>query len=179
MSRVRDIMQTDLITVPPHAPVAELVRLLERAGITGAPVVGEDGSLLGIVTIRDVVRLARELDEIPEAARWGLGVRTPTREPSFLGQEPVGEFFAYYVTADGNYVDVRDQVGTLPDNVFDGYEAEDIMTSVPITIESSASLRNLARLLHEKGVRRALVVEEGGFVGIVTQSDIVRALAES
>ncbi len=180
MPYVREIMQTDLVTTPPDAPVREFVELLERHGITGAPVVdSHDEALVGVATLKDVIRLARELGEVPEAVRWALGVGTPAPQAAFLGQDPgEGEFFAYYVTPEGQYIDVRDRIDALSDNVFEGYEVQDIMTPEPVTIEASASRRELARLLRDKEVRRALVVDEGKLVGIVTTSDIVRSLAD-
>ena len=52
---VRDVMTTDVVTVPPDADFGEIVeRLLDR-GISGLPVVDADGTLLGMVTEADLV----------------------------------------------------------------------------------------------------------------------------
>lgn len=50
---VNDIVQTDLATVGPKAPLAEVLRLLNRKGVRHVPVV-EDGRLLGIISDRDI-----------------------------------------------------------------------------------------------------------------------------
>ena len=50
---VSDIVQTDLATVGPKAPLAEVLRVLNRKGVRHVPVV-EDGRLLGIVSDRDI-----------------------------------------------------------------------------------------------------------------------------
>jgi predicted transcriptional regulator len=178
MNRIRDIMETDLITVPPGMPVQELASLLDRAGITGAPVVGEDGDLKGIVTVRDVMRLARELAEVPEAARWGLGVPLSLDTTGQIEVPAEGEFFAYFVTPGGGFVDLRDRIRQLPESAFEGYQVSDIMSSDPVAVAPDLRVGELARVLVDQGIHRALVVEQGRLVGIVTATDVLRAVAE-
>src|SRR4029078_5550170 len=50
MYRARDVMTTDVTTVSPKATVKEAIRTLVANGISGAPVVAEDGALVGIVS---------------------------------------------------------------------------------------------------------------------------------
>jgi CBS domain-containing protein len=178
MDRIREIMESDLITVPESTPVSELAALLDRAGITGAPVVDDEGVLLGIVTVRDVMRLAREATEVPEAARWGLGTLLKDEGVGSMDLPLEGEFYAYYVTAGGGFVDLRDRIRQLPESVFDGYTVADIMTREPVTTPSSTRIRDLARLLVDRKIHRALVVDDGKLVGIVTSTDVLRAVAE-
>ncbi len=177
MDRIHEIMEPDVITVPPATPVGELASLLDRAGITGAPVVDDEGKLLGIVTVRDVMRLAREVTEVPEAARWGLGAHLPDEGPGQMDLPLEGEFFAYYVTPGGGFVDLRDRIRQLPDSVFDGYAVEDIMSRDPVSTPSSTKVRELARMLVDRKIHRALVVDDGKLVGIVTATDVLRAVA--
>jgi CBS domain-containing protein len=180
MERIRDIMQADVITVPPAMAVGELVSLLDRGGITGAPVVDESGLLLGIVTVRDVVRLARELVEVPEAARWGLGLPLGDERggaPS-LDIPQDGEFYAYYVLPGGGFVDLRDRIHQTGDSAFNGYTVEDIMSQDPVTVPSSLRVAEVAQLLVQQKIHRVLVVDGGQLVGIVTASDILRAVAQ-
>lgn len=53
---VSEIMTTQVICVPPHAHVDELMHLMTERRIRHIPVVDEDGFLLGIVSIGDVVK---------------------------------------------------------------------------------------------------------------------------
>ena len=46
------------------------------------------------------------------------------------------------------------------------------MTANPYTIEKSASVTDVVALMHEKGLRRVPVVDNGKVAGIVTKSDI-------
>lgn len=62
----RDIMTAEIATVGPETPVADLAALLAARGISGAPVVGADGALLGMVTESDLLRrVAAERDRPP------------------------------------------------------------------------------------------------------------------
>jgi CBS domain-containing protein len=53
---VKDIMATNLITVPPTAMLSEAFRLMARYNVGRIPIVG-DGRLLGIVTRTDILKV--------------------------------------------------------------------------------------------------------------------------
>jgi CBS domain-containing protein len=178
MTRVKDMMQTEVITVSSQAPVGVLIRTLEERGISGVPVVNDAGELEGVVSSSDVLRLARDVEEVPEAARWGLSLGAAFREEALVAPPAEGEFFAYYVTPSGGFVDVRDQIREISGNAFEGYTVADIMTPAPITVEPEASLGELAGLLRDRKVHRALVVSGSKLVGIVTTMDILGVLAD-
>ncbi|MHB8687846.1 MAG: CBS domain-containing protein [Candidatus Dormibacteraceae bacterium] len=56
-----------------------------------------------------------------------------------------------------------------------GTVAADVMTSPAITVDSDTSLSEAARLMHEKNVRRLVVVDERGRIaGIVSRSDLLQ-----
>ncbi|WP_432971404.1 CBS domain-containing protein [Dactylosporangium sp. CA-233914] len=54
----KDIMSTPAYTVRAGAPVGEAVALLERRSITEVPVVDDDGTLVGMLSERDLLRQA-------------------------------------------------------------------------------------------------------------------------
>jgi len=53
-----------------------------------------------------------------------------------------------------------------------------LMTSKPITIGPDADLKDAARLLVSKKIRRLPVVEDGHLIGLLSVSDIIHALAQ-
>jgi len=57
---VREMMVTDIEPIPVNLPDNEVARLFERNDWVSAPVVDEDGTLLGRITIDDVVDVIRE-----------------------------------------------------------------------------------------------------------------------
>jgi CBS domain-containing protein len=66
----RDVMTRDVITVRPDAPLQEVATLFVSRRISGAPVVDEEGKLVGIITEADLLR--REAQPMPEARRGFL-----------------------------------------------------------------------------------------------------------
>lgn len=72
---VQDVMRTEVVSVAPDTPVAEVVTLLLQKGYRSLPVVDENGRPLGIITDGDLLRhtgLAARLDlqeELP-ATDW-------------------------------------------------------------------------------------------------------------
>lgn len=53
--KARDIMRTQVLTVRPETTLSELTRLLTSRGVSGAPVVGPEGDLIGVVSRTDIV----------------------------------------------------------------------------------------------------------------------------
>ena len=53
--KARDVMTQPAVCVAPEAPLAEVVRLMERGGVKRLPVVA-DGKLVGIITRADLLR---------------------------------------------------------------------------------------------------------------------------
>ena len=51
---VRDVMTRDVVSVHPDASFKQVVRVLAERGVDGAPVVDEDGTLLGLVSGSDL-----------------------------------------------------------------------------------------------------------------------------
>jgi CBS domain-containing protein len=53
--KVRDVMTTQVVSVPPDMRLKELARVLSEARIGGAPVVDEAGDVVGVVSEADLV----------------------------------------------------------------------------------------------------------------------------
>jgi CBS domain-containing protein len=66
--RARDLMTTEVVTVPPSTPATSLARLLADRGISAAPVTDAEGRLLGIVTEADLLRRLAGAEDKP--AGW-------------------------------------------------------------------------------------------------------------
>lgn len=60
-----------------------------------------------------------------------------------------------------------------------GRTASDVMTRHVATIADDATIENVAEVLGSHDIKRVPVMHEGRLVGIITRSDLVRALAKS
>lgn len=56
---------------------------------------------------------------------------------------------------------------------------QDVMTAGLITVPPDCPLRDAAALMMEKGIRRVLVSQAGKIVGIVSDTDVFRAVEEA
>lgn len=56
----KDIMRRDVVTVAPYLTLTELVHVFQECCISGAPVVDEDGGIVGVVSQTDIVGARRE-----------------------------------------------------------------------------------------------------------------------
>lgn len=52
---VRDIMTTDVITVPTATPVEAVAKILHDKRITGLPVVNDEGQVVGVLSEYDII----------------------------------------------------------------------------------------------------------------------------
>jgi CBS domain-containing protein len=63
-------------------------------------------------------------------------------------------------------------------NVMDEHTVADVMTRRVISLGRDATVREAARLMLEAGVHRILVLEDTRLVGLVTNTDILKAVSQ-
>lgn len=73
MISAKDIMRDRVVTLGPDMTLKEAAELFERAGISGAPVVGPGRKLLGVLSQTDLTRREREQEQnrVPAFYREG------------------------------------------------------------------------------------------------------------
>jgi CBS domain-containing protein len=145
--RARDVMQTQVVVVSPSDSLAAVMRLFSDEGIHGAPVVDEQGRVVGVISASDLLRAAADADE---AARPGYGYFEEGIETFPEGLEGFSE--------------VGDR------------RAEDVMTEAIVWVQPTASIAEVARTLRESRVHRALVLEDETLVGIISSFDLIAVL---
>jgi CBS domain-containing protein len=146
---VRDIMDTDPVTIGPNDDVETVVRLLRRHELPGVPVVNEGGRCVGIVTEADLVIADDQGDlHIPHYIELFGGV-------VFL--EPLRRYESRLKKAFASKV-------------------ADLMTEDPTTIGPDASVQEAGRIIARSGHNRLPVTEHGRLVGVVTRVDVLEAL---
>jgi CBS domain-containing protein len=80
--RAADAMSQPVVLVREDDSVFEAVETMQRKAVRRLPVVAADGSLRGMVTLDDVLRvLAAELGGLAEALRWGRKRELDRRQP--------------------------------------------------------------------------------------------------
>jgi CBS domain-containing protein len=169
---VEEIMQRQVVTVTPETTVRGLLRRLVSAQITGVPVVTEDGEIVGVVSTTDVIRLGAEEAEVPRVEL--------TWEPLAIPSEEYDEdsAAAFFMQPEAWRYPTEDQTQAVPEAVFDGFTVADIMTPAVFTVKPRDTVEYVAKFLLQGRIHRALVVENGHLVGIVTSFDLLRAFVD-
>lgn len=146
---VADWMNCDLLTVTPSTPLSEAVKLLVDRHISGLPVINDEGKLVGVISESDLMWREQGIEQPPYMI--------------FLGGVI---YFKNPLTYD------RDLHKAL------GQTVGEVMTPHAISISADTTLPEAARIMHDKKIHRLPVVDENNHpIGIITESDIVRAIA--
>ena len=167
---VEEIMQRDVLTVGPDTSVRDLLRRLVDAQISGLPVVSADKEILGVVSTTDVIRLGAEAADAPPGRLTWEPLALPGEE---YDEDSAAPFFL--VSEDWTYP-TEGQAQAVSEGIFDGYSVADIMTPAAFTVGPRDSVGEVAKFLLQGRIHRALVVEDGQLMGIVTAFDLLRAL---
>lgn len=160
MWKVRDVMEKDVVTVPPDMPVRDLVQILAKQRISGAPVIGAEGEILGVVSATDVMALA------------AYGADAHVGDPRQDEEGAMDEESAWYFRSVDTPFDFEAKSGEAAE-----YLVEDIMTPAAFSVRADDTVRELARFLLRGRIHRALVLDEGSLCGIVTTFDVLQAVA--
>lgn len=175
MLTVRDIMSTAVVTVGPDATVRQLARVLADAEISGAPVVDADGTLVGVVSATDLVRLAADDVDVHVAASALPTDRAEVPAP-FFDEEPDADPYGYFLPEESPFAG-EEILDLFTESELDEVEVADIMTPVAFSVGPGATVKELADFLVRGRIHRAVVEEDGRLLGIVTSGDVLRAVA--
>lgn len=102
-STVREVMNTDAVTISVNTPETEVANLFERRDLVSAPVLSSEGRLLGRVTIDDVVDVIRDDADHSLMSMAGLDedddtftpiIKTAKRRAVWLGINLITAFIA-------------------------------------------------------------------------------------
>lgn len=146
--KAQDIMTTELVTLSEEMTLEEAAKILLAHDISGAPVVNDEGVLVGILSEGDLVRTQKPL--------------TQPLVLTFLdGAIPL------------NYKAVHEDLQALT-----ATKVARLMTRDVHTLGPEAEAKDLARVMIEKDINRIPIVDSGRLLGIVSRQDLVRAQVE-
>lgn len=184
MLRVRDIMSTDVITVSPEMTIRDTMDLFAAHHVSGAPVVS-GRNVLGVVTATDLMTFASSVPgaptfrpDAPEWGEWEAG--EPAIDESVEeGAEPAPAFWTMMWEDAGADAAVRMSTPDGPEwSVLDEHTAEEAMTPAVYSLPPDASVPEAADYMQRHNVHRVLVMDGRELLGIVTTTDVARAVAE-
>jgi CBS domain-containing protein len=146
---VADVMSHDPIVVKAETPLNEAIKILAEKRISGLPVVDDAGNLLGIISETDLM--------------WRETGVTPPAYIMILDS-------VIYLQNPATYE--RDLHKAL------GQTVGEVMSKNPITISPEKSLKEAAKIMHDRKIHRLPVLsKDNQVIGILTRGDIIRAMA--
>jgi CBS domain-containing protein len=145
-----DIMTAPAVVVSPETNLSEIASLLASRHFSAVPVCHADGTLAGIVSENDILKPFRE--SVRARRDWWLGV---IAEGEALPQD----FLDY----------LRQDLRT----------AADVMVRPVHVAKEDTTLPELAEVMIAHAVKRLPVLRDGQIVGVVSRSDLLRAVARS
>jgi len=143
----RDIMSRDVISVPASLDLRDLARMFLEKGITGAPVVDDDGNLAGVISQTDLIyyNMCRD-DELILDSHFYQSTRV-----------------------EGQHIPRGFQI----EDCNTGCVA-DVMTPVVHSVTERASVESVARLMTRQHIHRVIVRKGMKVSGIISALDILR-----
>jgi CBS domain-containing protein len=168
MIRLRDIMTKEVVTLDPHASIREAMELFTDQHVSGAPVVS-GGEVVGVVSVTDLISFAASLPG-------------PTEEGARLGEwesptEPMPAYFAEILGEGGGGPPYADVVREW--NALDEFSVAEVMTRSPIwRMSPDDNVIAAADRMREQSIHRVLVMDGNQLLGVVSATDIAKAVAE-
>ena len=153
--RARDIMQRNVLGVPPDMLIPELVDFLISHRVSGVPVI-ETGKVVGIVSRSDLVRAV-------------------SLERSLAGV--VAQGFEQEEFAPGE-VPLTPGLRSSAVQALERRSVRAIMVADPVCVAPDTPVAEVARLLVTKHMHRVLVTDGAQLLGLISSLDVVRLVAE-
>ena len=181
MTRLRDIMTREVISVSPDFSIRDAMGLLSSRHISGVPVVaGHD--IVGVITSTDLMAFAAELSNAPVERDDQVPLEelpASDRKHTDPELEPFGRMFTELWEDDHADLTVRFANFAAPFlDALDEHTVDEAMTRTPIySVPGDSTLPAAAEYMRSHGIHRVFVTESGKFVGLVTSTDISNAVA--
>ncbi len=150
--RAKDIMTKNVTCVSPGMKISELDKIFVEGRINGAPVVDENGDLIGVVSKSDIVNYD---------LKKGMHASSMSDYYHSTGLEPRQMTDDFIKTETLSLVDAT---------------VKDIMKTNVITNQPNDSIHDLANTMYDKKIHRLVIVEGSKVVGIVSTLDILKVV---
>jgi CBS-domain-containing membrane protein len=142
-----DVMTRDVITVKKETTIRELAELFARHRISSAPVVDDNGTMIGIVTETDLIEQDKSL-------------HIPTVISLFD--------WVIYLESDKKFEkELKKMTGQTVGDIY-AQEVETVAPSTPIS--------DVADIMSSRKIHAIPVVEDRKVVGIVARIDLIRTM---
>lgn len=153
---VDDVMTKQVTVLRPDQTISDAVIELAKKGISGAPVVDENGQLVGIITENDILNAIKNTGKHLEMVYPSLSMVSVS------------------------FIETMDEVETIDAfKEIANKKVSQVMTKAVTTVQAGSNLSMAVNFIILKGVNRIPIMDGGKVVGIVSRADIIQGLAKS
>jgi CBS-domain-containing membrane protein len=148
--RAIDVLTPSVLVAAPEMTVQAAAKLLAENHISGMPVVDSEGQVIGMISEGDLLHRAEigtDAEADGQRRSWWLEFLASTRE---LASTYVKEH---------------------------AHTVRDVMSTTVLSVAEDTPLAEVANLLERRHIKRVPVLRDGKLVGIVSRSNLIRALA--
>ncbi len=151
----KDIMTTKVRWIPVSTTVAEATKMFIEEMISGAPVVDDDGDMVGVVSIKDFLKNGLVADHLePKEEDAALSYNESWELP--LTEE---EATAFQVKSNCDLM------------------VKDIMTPVVFNADLHTPVTQLAEMMLKGRIHRVIILDGNELAGMVTSMDMLKVIA--
>ncbi len=147
MKKAKDIMSTDVITAKESMSVKELAKLLYENKISGVPVFGDNGKVIGVATESDLIDQNKKV-HIPTVVA-------------------ILDSFVFLENPEKMEKDIKKMAAT---------NVGDICSHELVSVAPDTPLDEVATLMAERQVHTLPVMDGEKLVGVIGKTDIIRTL---
>jgi CBS domain-containing protein len=153
----KDVMTREVLAVGADWPLDRLTNFLVENSISGVPVTSEEGRLLGVVSVTDIVR-----------------------HTSLPGKEPHShEPHEYYLHPSGESRYRHDEIAELRIDGESTVTVRDIMTPAIFNVKEDTPLKIVADTMIRGRIHRLLVTRGDKVTGIIAALDLLKVIRDS
>ncbi len=177
MLQIREVMSAPVLSVTTETSLRDAADLLSRHHIGGAPVLAGH-TVVGVVSASDLLEFVAGHDGIRQRGDDRADAESEERTPAEYEDESDSMF---YTNQQPESSSAGDEAFAMEDtpvfDLFAEHTVAEVMTHDVYSLPPDALLTDAAQLMLYVGVHRLLVVEHGLMVGVVSTSDVARAVA--
>jgi CBS domain-containing protein len=179
---VRDLMSSSVQVLDPALTLREAVELLAAQHITGAPVVSA-GKLVGAISANDILAFEADTPGVPtEQPSEGEDENVPELQADETweraAEAPNAYFTDLWVDAGADVAERFDALAGPEWDVLNEHTVAEAMSQGVRGLSPDMTVADAAAYMLSERVHRAVVLDHTKLVGILTATDIMRAVAE-
>ena len=148
----KQVMTSEIIPAHEKLTVLALSQLFQKHDISGAPVVDDDGHLVGVVSTTDVLL-----------------------HSDVFGDTQVVESEYHKLHDDASFEALSEEF--VPEDVAN-LQVRDIMSTDVVSVSVDTHIEEVAKIMYTDRIHRLLVLDGGRLVGILSTMDVLRAVME-